>query len=164
MERETELTLRATDFEGRYVDCGELVWVLQYLETHPPITEAYIVLNGRKSGAWWTSQREHLLCHFGSRTSWCFGDQDEPDSSAQAAFDAMNRPEMYLYLAEALGEAGDTMEKTAREVAAAGDYRDQLVRARELVTWPRIVKLLRATVASLVERGKLLKAVPYLVR
>ena len=48
VERETELTVKASDFEEGYIDCGELAWVLQFLEKHPPITEAYIVLNGQK--------------------------------------------------------------------------------------------------------------------
>lgn len=155
-------TFERSDLATGYVDAGELAYLLHFLDAHPPVTEAFLVLYGQKTGVWWESQREHLISYYGSRASACFGDVDEPSRDAHAAFDAMRRPEMYVWLIEALGEEQATVEDISRRVARASTHHAQIDVVRELVIWDRIVELVRRRVELLRDEGKLLHAASYL--
>ena len=160
---EEQGTFERSDLATGYIDSGEFCYLLHFLDAHPPVTEAFLVLYGQRTGAWWESQREHLICYFGSRASACFGDVDEPNADAHAAFDAMRRPEMYVWLVEALGEDQATVEELSRSVARAGTHHAQIDVVRELVTWDRVVELVHRRVEILRDEGKLLHAASYLV-
>ena len=151
-----------SDLANGFVEAGELAYLLHFLDPHPPVTEAFLVLYGQKTGVWWESQREHLISYYGSRTSACFGEVDEPCSDAHVAFDAMRRPEMYVWLIEALGEDQTRVEEISRGVARASTHHAQIDVVRELVTWDRIVELVRRRVEILRDEGKLLHAAEYL--
>lgn len=151
-----------SDLDAGYVDAGELCYLLHFLDAHPPVTEAFLVLYGQKTGVWWESQREHLIAYFGSRASACFGDVDEPSPDARGAFERMRRPEMYVWLLEALGEKQQVVEDVSRKVALASTHHAQIDVVRELVTWERVVELVRDRVEILRDEGKLLHAAPYL--
>lgn len=157
-----ETTFCKSDLDAGFLDAGELAYLLHFLDAHPPVTEAFLVLYGQKTGVWWESQREQLISYFAGCASRCFGEVDKPSCDAHAAFDAMRRPEMYVWLVEALGEDQSAVEEISRRVARASTHHAQIDVVRELVTWDRIVELVRGRIELLHDEGKLLHVASYL--
>ena len=89
--------------ERNDMDVIEFARKTSMLTTDTPLSKSYDESFGQKKDRWWSSQREHL-------TVWCLfyptegvnGFQHQPSNSASKMYYQLRRPEILLWLIEAL--------------------------------------------------------------
>ena len=123
----------------------EFTHLLETLEAHLPISDAFEEADPQKNGRWWTSQKEHMIVWFSSQTTLGSGGftRSAPNNSARATYQRLQSAEALLWIAEALR----VDDSTLREVAATalGENRRSRPRIiRQAIPWPIIAELAAA--------------------
>jgi hypothetical protein len=123
----------------------EFVRVLRRLESHLPISDAYEQDRPQLKGAWWSSQKEHMVRWFSdqeNRGSGAFS-RNEPNASARTTYNRLLCPAAFVWMAEALGE-DPTVVKTAADAARdEPNARKRPGLLRRYLPWERVSQLAR---------------------
>lgn len=133
---------------------AELVRIISGLHADQPLTDA---LEGRSSTAgypgprrpYYASQKEHLVRFIGQYgTPGAYG-RTRFDATARDWYQRFQCAPGLLWLAEALGEDGDVLERGIKAIAGAGlNSASQCAAFRRIVPWSRIEQLLRSQPAG----------------
>ena len=144
--------------------------VLQKIDKPTPVTEQFEKKYGQKDKRWWDkstgSQKEHLICwfsrkHHNGSTSMCIKERNcescyfktlkpipeeyeayKEQKDAEKVFNWMGRPEMFIYIAEALQVLSEEqlknyVDETKKAIEKDGKWK--LVRQKYL-TWNMVEK------------------------
>lgn len=124
----------------------EFALVLQSLEPHLPISDAYERDCPQLQGAWWSSQQEHMVTWFQSQNSQGSGafTRKIPNVSARKTYNRLLCPAAYVWMAEALGEDPNEVQAAADAARAESNPRKRSGLLRRHLPWTRIVELVRA--------------------
>lgn len=134
--------------EDFHVD--DFVRMLRSLEPHLPISDAYERDCPQKQGAWWSSQKEHMIRWFGSQNSHGSGSftRKTLNTSARRTYSRLLCPAAFVWMAEALGEEPGVVQAAADAARAQTNVRKRPGLLREYLLWTRIAELVNGTVAK----------------
>ena len=101
-----------TDMDVRRFAC-----LLDELEAHLPISDAFEAADPQKVGRWWTSQKEHMRVWFHTQATTGSGafTRQQPNLSAKTAYNRLQSPDGLLWIAEALGADRELVEAVAEQ-------------------------------------------------
>lgn len=131
---------------------NDFVQLLLKLPADQPITKAFEEswANERQklsqdTGQWYHNQKEHVLGWFASQVTRGAGaySRSKPNSSARTTYNRLLNPAMPLWIAEALGEDPDIVQKAGEE-ALSVPPRSRTATARKVLPWARIAQLAHA--------------------
>jgi hypothetical protein len=125
---------------------SEFVRVLQKLDSHLPISDQFERDCPQLRGAWWTSQKEHMICWFGEQNSRGFGafTRAGPSVSARTTYNRPLCPAAFVWMAEARGEEPEALQAAADAARAEPSARKRPGLLRRLLPWGRIAELARS--------------------
>lgn len=121
----------------------DFVRILRRLEPHRPISDSYERDRPQVSGAWWSSQKEHMIRWFGdqeSRGSGAFT-RNEPNLSARTTYNRLQCPAAFVWMAEALGEDPVTVRTAADAAREESNARKRPAVLRSHLPWHRIAAM-----------------------
>ena len=115
---------------------------ISFLTKNTPISMEFDSKYGQKDNRWWSCQREHLVV-------WCLHYptggfsiyKHTPSDSAKAMYYKLTRPEIILWLAEALGENTDLLLKIIDEIKDK-HFRTAIKIVRQYISFNRILELI----------------------
>ena len=156
------------------MESAKFAEALRIVNVKTPITDGFEKEYGQKDNRWWDkstgSQKEHLICWFsrkqyGGSTSECidknypsickrccfaeweykpegFGEQRD----AKLVFTKMRKPEMYIYIAEALGILKkEELKNLVDQIKAAIDNNESWKKVvNEELPWVKVEKRVRS--------------------
>lgn len=127
--------------EDFHVD--DFVRVLRSLEPHLPISDAYERDCPQKQGAWWSSQKEHMIRWFRSQNSHGSGSftRKTPNTSARRTYNRLLCPAAFVWMAEALGEEPGVVQAAADAARSESNARKRPGLLRKYLPWSRIAEL-----------------------
>lgn len=126
------------------MEIAELVAVIGCLTQEQVLTTAY---EGElpPRDVWYSSQKQHLLGFWGEYTTAGAYGRKNTDRDAKFAYNHLRCAPALLWLAEALGEERDVLEKAMAAIRTAGSNRSsQCAAFRKVVPWSRIESLIEA--------------------
>lgn len=117
--------------------------ILQSLEPHLPISDAYERDSPQPRGTWWTSQQEHMVSWFSSQKGHGAGafTRSSPNVSARTTYNRLLAPAAFLWMAEALGELPGVVQAAADAALAEPNSRKRPGLLRRHLPWERIAEL-----------------------
>ena len=115
---------------------------ISFLTKNTPISMEFDSKYGQKDNRWWSCQREHLVV-------WCLHYptggfsiyKHTPSDSAKTMYYKLTRPEIILWLAEALGENTDLLLKIIDEIKDK-HFRTAIKIVRQYISFNRILELI----------------------
>lgn len=119
--------------------------VLQRLEPHLPISDAYERDHPQVRVAWWSSQKEHMTRWFSLQDSHGSGTfmREEPNTSARTTYNRLLCPAAFVWMAEALGEDPAVVKSAADAARDEPSARKRSGLLRRHLPWQRISQLAR---------------------
>lgn len=125
------------------MELAQLVTVIDSLQAAQPVTDAY---EPRSDGTVrYSSQKEHLLGFWGEYNTPGAYNRKHTDRDAKFAYNHLRCAPALLWLAEALGEERDVLEKAIAAIRTAGPNRSsQCAAFRKVLPWSRIESLIEA--------------------
>jgi len=125
-------------------DVYDFVRVLKRLDDRLPISDRYDSEYGQETGMWWKSQKEHMISWFGSQNTKGSGQysRNMPNNNAKTTYNRLQCPGALLWIAEALGEDADIVQKAADAAGAEVVKRKRCGIMRKMIPWERISELL----------------------
>lgn len=119
--------------------------VLQGLEPHLPISDAYELARPQTRGAWWSSQKEHMVGWFRDQDSLGSGafDRKDPNTSAHTTYNRLLCPAAFVWMAEAPGEDPAIVKAAADAATEEPNARKRPGLLRRHLPWERISQLVR---------------------
>lgn len=115
---------------------------ISMLSIDTPISIEYDRLYGQKSHRWWSCQREHLVVwclHYSTGGVSIY--QHAPSNSAKTMYYHLSRPEIILWLAEALGEESELLLKIISKIKDKHSKTAMSI-IRQYISFDRILDLL----------------------
>lgn len=126
------------------MEVDELLGVIGRLSCTQPMTDAYEQEFAPRD-VWYSSQKEHLLGFWGEYTKAGAYGRKNTDRDAKFAYNHLRCAPALLWLAEALGEERDVLEKAIAAIRTAGPNRSsQCAAFRKVLPWSRIESLIEA--------------------
>lgn len=121
----------------------DFVRVLQTLQPHLPISDQYELDRPQKTGAWWSSQQEHMVKWFGNQDSLGSGafTRQTANTSAKITYNRLSCPAAFVWMAEALGEDPDVVQAAADTARDEPNARKRPGLLRRHLPWERIAEL-----------------------
>jgi hypothetical protein len=140
---------RNQDFDNPDFDTREFAHLLETLDAHLPISDAFEEADPQKNGHWWTSQKEHMTVWFSSQKTLGSGGftRSAPNNSAHATYQRLQSAEALLWIAEALGADDSTLRKAAA-TALKENRRSRPRIIRQVIPWSVIAELAAAKLGS----------------
>lgn len=132
-------------YSGGDMHVRDFVSVLRRLEPHLPISDAYERDRPQLTGAWWSSQKEHMTRWFSdqdSRGSGAFT-RNKPNTSARTTYNRLLCTAAFVWMAEALGEDPAFVKAAADAARDEPSARKRPGLMRRLLPWERILQLAR---------------------
>lgn len=130
------------------MNARELQMIIARLPAPQPITDAF---EGRgegvhlAKGAWYSSQKQHLMGWLGEYGGSGAYDRKNPGKDARHFYTHFQCSPGLLWLAEALGEDQETLERGVEAIRGAGKKgAAQCGAFRAVVPWERIAALIAA--------------------
>ena len=126
------------------MDILEFARKISMLPINTPLSTEYDKKYGQKTGdIWWSCQREHIIV-------WCLhyptggtdGFRHKPSNSSKTMYNQYGRPETLLWLAEALGEKKEVIQKIIDKIKDIGRPNSCCKIIREEIPFERILELL----------------------
>lgn len=132
--------IRAADSDIHVDDLRKLI---QRLQEHVPLTDNFE--SGLSAKVWYRSQKEHLNGWLrGYNGPGAYG-RKHPSTSGKQAYNHLRCAPALLWLAEALGEESEVLERAIDGIRGAGSNpSSQCAAFRRIVPWSRIVELAAA--------------------
>lgn len=121
----------------------DFVRVLERLEQHLPISDQYELDRPQKTGAWWSSQQEHMVRWFGNQDSLGSGafTREVANTSAKTTYNRLLCPAAFVWMAEALGEEPGVVQAAADAARDEPNPRKRPGLLRRHLPWNRIASL-----------------------
>lgn len=121
----------------------DFVRVLQRLESHLPISDAFESDLPQRRGSWWSSQKEHLIQWFGDQETYGSGAfaREVRNTSARTTYSRLLSAPAFVWLAEALGEDPAVVSAAANAARAEPNPRRRPGILRGALPWERIFEL-----------------------
>lgn len=124
------------------IDVGVLSEYLRYLEPHLPVTDE---LDRWGTKGWYKTQKMHMVLWIDSQSTKGSGNytRSEPNSSAKQMYNRFLNPGGLLWMAEALGEAPETLRKAVAAAVEAEEIslRKRCTAFRRVIPFERILEL-----------------------
>lgn len=116
--------------------------IIERLPAHGPISDAYeaAYLPGSH---WWSSQREHLHAWFCELDGPGAYGRKSRGLDARHGYNHFQCAPGLLWLAEALGEDTDVVQRAANQAGGKGRPASQCAAIRREIPWERVVELIR---------------------
>lgn len=122
----------------------DLLAVIRSLSPAQAVTAAYEEEFAPRD-VWYSSQKEHLLGFWGEYSKAGAYGRKNTDRDAKFAYNHLRCAPALLWLAEALGEERDVLEKAIAAIRTAGPNRSsQCAAFRKVLPWSRIESLIEA--------------------
>lgn len=117
--------------------------LLQRLEEHPSISDAYEQHHPQKQGAWYSSQREHMVSWFRSQSTLGSGKytRSTPNRSAKTTYNRLLSPGGLIWISDALGADPALVKHAAEAAIAEPEYRKRCAVIRAVLPWALIAEL-----------------------
>lgn len=128
---------------GEDIHVRDFVRVLRRLQPHLPISDAYEWDRPQRRGAWWSTQKEHMIRWFSDhdgRGSGAFT-RTEPNTSARTTYNRLQCPAALVWMAEALGEDPAVVRAAADAARGEPSARRRSGLLRRHLPWERIGQL-----------------------
>ncbi len=126
------------------MEIAQLLGTINRLSPAQPMTDAY-EREFAPRDVWYSSQKQHLLGFWGEYTTVGAYGRKNTDRDAKFAYNHLRCAPALLWLAEALGEEHDVLEKAVAAIRTAGPNRSsQCAAFRKVVPWSRIESLIEA--------------------
>lgn len=121
---------------------AEFAQILSELEPHLPISDSFVSDLPQKTGAWWTSQREHMVVSFRGSDSPGSGKftRHAPNTSARTTYNRLLAPAAFVWMAEALGANQELVQAAANAARAEPNARKRPGLLREHLPWSLIAE------------------------
>lgn len=126
--------------EGRELTCREFAELLRSREAHYPISDRYVSEihdSPDKSGS---NEREHMVIWFETNETRGNGpySRNNPNKSARKCYMNLGNAASLLWIAEAMGVPGDTVQRAFDAAATASHHRTACAKIREIIPWDEI--------------------------
>ena len=125
------------------MDVLEFARKISRLSIDTPLANKYDEEYGQRSDRWWSSQREHLTVwalHYPTGGEFYY--KHKPSLSAKQMYMNLQRPEIILWLAEALGENVDLIQRIIEDISDNSDCGSRCKIVRGYISFDRILELL----------------------
>lgn len=125
------------------MDVLEFARKISRLSIDTPLANKYDEEYGQRSDRWWSCQREHLTVwalHYPTKGIGNF--THKPSNSSKKMYNNFGRPETLLWLAEALGENVDLIQRIIENISDNSDPRSRCKIVRRYISFDRILELL----------------------
>ena len=125
------------------MDVLEFARKISRLSIDTPLENKYDEEYGQRSDRWWSCQREHLTVwalHYPTKGIGNF--THEPSNSSKKMYNKFGRPETLLWLAEALGENVDLIQRIIEKISDNSNSGSRTRIVREHISFDRILELL----------------------
>ncbi|MBS1673949.1 MAG: hypothetical protein JSS74_08295 [Actinobacteria bacterium] len=121
----------------------EFARLLETLEPHLPISDAFEKDVPQRQGTWWSSQREHMVHWFTAQASLGSGayTRSQPNFSARTTYNRLLAPAALLWIAEGLGEDAELVRSAADRARTELNARRRPGLVRSFLPWARIAPL-----------------------
>lgn len=126
--------------ERHELTCREFAELLRSREAHYPISDRYVSEvhdSPDKSGS---DEREHMVIWFEANETKGSGpySRNNPNKSARTCYVNLGNAASLLWIAEAMGIPGDTVQHAFDAAASAGHHRTACAKIREIIPWDEI--------------------------
>lgn len=123
----------------------EFADVLSKLEPHLPISDSFESDLPQKTGAWWTSQREHMVVWFRGEDSTGSGKftRRTSNTSARTTYNRLLAPAAFVWMAEALGVDAELVQAAADAARAEPNPKKRSGLLRKHLPWTLIAERAR---------------------
>lgn len=120
----------------------EFAQILSQLEPHLPISDSFETVLPQKTGAWWKSQREHMVVWFRRQDSLGSGKftRRAPNTSARTTYNRLLAPAAFVWIAEALGVDAELVQAAADSARAEPNARKRPGLLRRHLPWSLIAE------------------------
>lgn len=125
------------------MDVLEFARKISRLSIDTPLANKYDEEYGQRSDRWQSCQREHLTVwalHYPTGGEFYY--KHKPSLSAKQMYMNLQRPEMILWLAEALGENVDLIQRIIEKISDNSNCGTRCRIVREYISFDRILELL----------------------
>lgn len=127
--------------ERHELTCHEFAELLRSRNAHYPISDRYVSEvhdSPDKSG---NDEQEHMIAWFESNETVGGGpySRKTPNRSAKTCYNRLCNAASLLWIAEAIGIPGDTVQRAFDAASSADDYRTACGRIRSAIPWDEIL-------------------------
>lgn len=117
-----------------------LAHLLKHRDSHYPISDAYELAH-LPGTHWWSSQKEHVTAWFAELAGPGAYGRKSRDLDARHGYTHFQCAPGLLWIAEALGEHPDTVQRAADIAGGVGRPASQCAAIRRVIPWERIETL-----------------------
>ncbi len=129
--------------ETQDMDVLEFARKICMLSIDTPLANKYDEEYGQRTGRWWSCQREHLtVWALGYPTKGIGNFTHKPSNSSKKMYNHFGRPETLLWLAEALGENVDLIQRIIEKISDNSHPKSRCDIVRKYISFDRILELL----------------------
>lgn len=117
--------------------------MLARLPEHTPISDGFENTNPQERGAWYSSQRQHMVGWFQAQATKGSGaySRDEPNRSARRTWQRLATPGGMIWIAEALGVPNETVKRAVDDARSEPEKRRRCGIIRKHIPWETIASL-----------------------